>query len=202
MSNSIAFAQGEVTVTLAAGESIALYSASQAQVFEAVGYPNYPVQLDLEATFTGYQLLGPYASGATLVINAGSTDMLYNIGTAPVVAGVAYQGAPVARNGAIQLTAADVLGGLVSNTHATGATVALDLPNGASIEAATQLDVNEYFDWSIINLSAGAGDTVTLQVGVATNHTLVGSGIVAISSSTIFRTRKTAADTFVSYRLG
>jgi hypothetical protein len=202
MANSIAFALGETTVTLAAGESIALYSATEAQVFESVGFPNYPVQLDLEATFTGYEVLGPYASGATLVLNPGATDLLYNIGTAPVVSGIANQGAPVARNAAIQLTAADVLGGLVSNTHATGATVALDLPNGVDVDAGTQLAVDEYFDWSIINLSAGAGDTVTLQVGVATTHTLVGSGVVAISSSVLFRTRKTAADTFVSYRIG
>ena len=201
MANSIAFALGETTVTLSAGQSIALYSASEAQVFELVGFPNYPVQQDLEATFTGYQVLGPYATGATLVINPGATDVLYNVGTAPVVSGVAYQGAPVARNAAIQLTAVDVLGGLISNTHATGATVALDLPNGSAVDAGTSLGIDESFDWYVINLSGGAGDTVTVQVGVATTHTIVGSGVVAISSSGHFRTRKTAADTFVTYRI-
>lgn len=66
MSNSIAYANGNAQVTLTAGQSIALYSLAQAQVFELVGFPNYPVQEDLEATFTGYQILGPYANGATL----------------------------------------------------------------------------------------------------------------------------------------
>ena len=201
MSNSIAYANGNVQVTLTAGQSIALFSPVEAQVFELVGFPNYPVQEDLEATFTGYEILGPYANGATLVIYAGSADLQYNIGTAPVVSGVAYQGAPVARNAAIQLTAADVLGGLITNTHATGATVALDLPNGVDVDDGTSLGIDESFDWYVINLSGGAGDTVTVQVGVATTHTIVGSGIVAISSSGHFRTRKTAADTFVTYRV-
>jgi len=202
MSNSIAYANGSAQVTLTAGQSIALYSLAQAQVFELVGYPNYPVQEDLEATFSGYEILGPYANGATLVLSPGSSDLLYSIGTSPVVSGVAYQGAPVAQNAAAQLDASDILGGLVTNTHATGATVLLDLPNGVDVDAGSQLGIDEYFDWSIINLSSGAGDTVTLQVGVATTHTLVGSGVVAISSSALFRTRKTAADTFVTYRIG
>ena len=202
MSNSIAYANGNVQVTLTAGQSIALFSPVEAQVFELVGFPNYPVQEDLEATFTGYEILGPYANGATLVIYAGSADLQYNIGTAPVVSGVAYQGAPVAQNATVQLDASDILGGLITNTHATGASDDFDLPNGVDVDAASQLAIDEYFDWSVINLSAGAGDVVTVQVGVATTHTLVGSGLVAISSSALFRTRKTAADTFVTYRIG
>lgn len=202
MSNSIAYANGNAQVTLTAGQSIALYSLAQAQVFELVGFPNYPVQEDLEATFSGYEILGPYANGATLVLSPGSSDLLYSIGTAPVVSGVAYQGAPVAQNATVQLDASDILGGLITNTHATGASVDFDLPDGADVDAGSQLAIDEYFDWSVINLSAGAGDVVTVQVGVATTHTLVGSGVVAISSSALFRTRKTAADTFVSYRIG
>lgn len=202
MSNSIAYANGSAQVTLTAGQSIALYSLAQAQVFELVGYPNYPVQEDLEATFSGYEILGPYANGATLVLSPGSSDLLYSIGTSPVVSGVAYQGAPVAQNATVQLDASDILGGLITNTHATGASDDFDLPNGVDVDAASQLAIDEYFDWSVINLSAGAGDVVTVQVGVATTHTLVGSGVVAISSSALFRTRKTAADTFVSYRIG
>lgn len=202
MANSIVAAQGNATVTLAANESIALYSLAEAQVFEQVGYPNYPQQLDLESTFTGYTVLGPYTNGATLVIEPGSSEVAYQTGTAPVVAGVAHQVAPVARNTAVQLTAADVLtNGIVTNTHATGATVALDLPNGSALDAASEFDVDEYFEWVVINLSSGAGDTVTVQVGAATGHTIIGSGLIAISSSAMFRTRKTAANTFVSYRV-
>lgn len=200
MANSIAFAQGEVTVTLAANESIALYSATQAQVFESVGYPNYPTQLDLEATFTGYDVLGPYASGATLVISPGSTDVLYSIGVAPVVSGVAYQGAPTTQNTAGTLTGAQVMSGLITCTQATGATIAVLLPNGATMEAASQFNVDEYFDWVLINNSVAGTDTVTIT-NAASNNNISGPAIVAASTSAIFRTRKTAADTFVTYRI-
>ena len=202
MSNSYVASQGTAQVTIPAGGSIALNSDTETQVFELVGFPNYPEQKDLESTFTGYEVLGPYAAGATLVIEAGAGEVAYQIGTAPIVYGSQIQNAPVAENAAVQLSAADVLtNGLITNTHATGATVALDLPNGAALDAAAQFDVDQYFDWSVINLSAGAGDTVTVQVGVATTHTLVGNGVVAISSSGRFRTRKTAANTFVTYRI-
>jgi hypothetical protein len=114
-------------------------------VFELVGFPNYPVQEDLEATFTGYQILGPYANGATLAISPGPGDVLYSIGVAPVVSGVAYQGAPAAQNTAGTLTTAEVMGGIVTTTQATGATIAVLLPNGADMDDASQFDVNESF---------------------------------------------------------
>jgi hypothetical protein len=59
MSNSIVASQGLATVTLTAGQSIALNSLTETTVFEQVGFPNYPTQNDLEATFTGYD--GPRA---------------------------------------------------------------------------------------------------------------------------------------------
>jgi hypothetical protein len=58
MSNSIVASQGLATVTLTAGQSIALNSLTETTVFEQVGFPNYPSQNDLEATFTGYD--GPW----------------------------------------------------------------------------------------------------------------------------------------------
>jgi len=202
MPNLLIAPNGTANVSLTAGQSIAIYGLTEGVVFEQVGFPNYPNQLDLENQSTGYVNLGPYTSGAELTIVAGPAGAQYNVGTAPVVSGVPRQIAPIARNAAIQLTAADCLvNNIVTNTHATGATVALDLPNGAALEAATNLAVNEYFDWVILNLSTAAGDTVTLQVGVATTHTIVGSGLVAINSSQRFRTRKTALNTFVTYRV-
>jgi hypothetical protein len=200
MSNSIAFANGSAQVTLTAGQSIALYSLAQVQVFELVGFPNYPVQENLQATFTGYQILGPYANGATLAISPGPGDVLYSIGVAPVVSGVAYQGAPAAQNTAGTLTTAEVTGGIVTTTQATGATIAVLLPNGADMDDASQFDVNESFDWVLINNSAAAADTVTIT-NAASGNNISGPAIVAATTSAIFRTRKTAADTFVTYRI-
>jgi len=200
MSNSIAYAQGSVQVTLTAGQSIALYSLAQAQVFELVGFPNYPVQEDLEATFTGYELLGPYANGATLVLSPGSSDVLYSVGVAPVVTGVAYQGAPTTQNTAGTLTGAQVMSGLITCTQATGATIAVLLPDGATMEDASQFGVDEYFDWVLINNSVAGTDTVTIT-NAASNNNISGPAVVAASTSAIFRTRKTAVDTFVTYRI-
>jgi hypothetical protein len=98
MSNSIVASQGLATLTLTAGQSIALNSLTETTVFEQVGFPNYPSQNDLEATFTGYTVLGPYASGATLVVEAGAAEVAYQVGIAPVVAGVNYQATPTTQN--------------------------------------------------------------------------------------------------------
>lgn len=200
MSNSIAYANGNAQVTLTAGQSIALYSLAQAQVFELVGFPNYPVQEDLEATFSGYEILGPYANGATLVLSPGSSDLLYSIGVAPVVSGVAYQGAPTTQNAAGTLTSAQVMSGIITTTQTTGATIAVLLPNGADMDDASQFDIDQYFDWALINNSTGA-NTVTIT-NAASGNTISGPAVVAITTAALFRTRKTAADTFVTYRIG
>lgn len=75
--------------------------------------------------------------------------------------------------------------GTLSDTGITGGGVAS--PNNSS------------FSWSIINTSSTAGATITLIAG--TGHTIVGSTTVAIGTSATFKTRKTATNTFVTYRL-
>ncbi len=200
MANLLIAPQGTRLVTLTAGQSIALYSATETQVFEVVGFPNYPLQLDQEATFTGYQNLGPYASGAVLQINAGATEVAYQVGVAPVVAGVNYQATPTSQNTTTTLSTAQVMSGIITSTHATGATITLTLPNGADMDLAGQFNVDEAFDWAIINNASGAGDTVTIA-NAASGNNISGPVLIAISSSARFRTRKTAANTFVTYRL-
>jgi hypothetical protein len=88
-----------------------------------------------------------------------------------------------------------MLSGLVTST--TAAAVAGTVPIGSVMDAASQFAVNSYFDWSVINTGGANSFTVT----AATNHTLVGSGVVANTTSGLFRTRKTAAATFITYRL-
>jgi hypothetical protein len=61
------------------------------------------------------------------------------------------------------------------------------------------LAIGQSFDWSVINLGSASG-AVTMTAG--TDHTYVGSATVAIATSALFRTRKTAANTFVTYRVG
>jgi hypothetical protein len=199
MSNSIVASQGLATLTLTAGQSIALNSLTETTVFEQVGFPNYPSQNDLEATFTGYTVLGPYASGATLVVEAGAAEVAYQVGIAPVVAGVNYQATPTTQNSAATLTTAKVMSGLITTTQTTGGTIAVLLPNGADMDLAAQFDVGEYFDWVLVNLSTGS-NTVTIT-NAASGNNINGNAVVAITSSARFRTYKTAADTFATYRI-
>jgi hypothetical protein len=115
---------------------------------------------------------------------------------------------PTAETVAVTLTAAELLTGLVTGTHTAGATAAYTLPTGTLLDAAGAFLVDEYFDWTLINLSAAAADTITVTAGA--DHTVVGTMICQSAHSSTglvhgnalrLRTRKTAANTFVSYRL-
>lgn len=198
MSNII-YPQGSATVTIPAAESIAVFTDGSASVFREVGYPNVPGTKDLEGTVVnGVTVFGPYASGATIIVEAGAAGALYEVGVAPVIAETKasqVQGDPVALNATGAVTAAAILGGIVTST--TAAAVAGTVPTGTVMDAATEMAIGDSFDWSVINTGATNAFTVT----AATAHTLVGGAVVALSSSGRFRTRKTAVGTFVTYRL-
>lgn len=111
---------------------------------------------------------------------------------------VRIQGAPAAVNVTATLTIADLLSGIITST--TAAAVAGTLPTGTLTDGGftgnDALAVGDSFDWSVIATGANA-----FTVGAGTDHTLVGSGVVVAVTSGHFRTRKTAANTFVTYRL-
>lgn len=118
------------------------------------------------------------------------------------------QGDPTAKTTAVTLTPATLRTGIVTATHTAGATAAYTLPTGTVMENSGSFVVNEAFDWSIINLSAAAVDTVTLTAG--TGHSIVGIPIVQSAHTSTgdlygnaarWRTRKTALNTFVTYRI-
>lgn len=115
---------------------------------------------------------------------------------------------------AATLTAAQLKTGILNATPtATGATVAYVLPTGTLLDASfvgdDALQIGDAFDWVVINNALAALDTITITAG--TDHTLVGGAIVQSLHATTggitgysaaFRTRKTAANTFVTYRIG
>jgi len=198
--SEIIYAQGTATVSLAANDGIAVYTRGEAQVYSVVGYPNYPESESLLGTvINGQTVFAASSSARTIRIEAGSGDVLYNVGTNPVVTeqyAARLQGAPGVLNATGDLTAAMILSGIVTST--TAAAVTADLSTGALLDAAVSIGIGESFDWSAINTGGANAFTVTANTG----HTVVGAGAVAASSSGLFRTRKTAADTFVSYRIG
>lgn len=201
MSSNVVYLQGglEVDITIPAGESIAVYTKDVAQVFRILGYPNVPSTKSLVGTVTGGQtVFGPYTSGATIRINAGASKVLYQVGTAPVITelkGLRLQETPGVLNATGTLTAAMILAGIVTST--TAAAVAATLDTGTVLDAASEFAIGDSFDWSVIN-TGGNAFTVTASA----NHTIVGVAAVATVTSGLFRTRKTAANTFVTYRIG
>lgn len=199
MSSNIVYAYGTETVTVPAGESIAVYSKGTCQVFNRVGYPNVPTQDDdLGTVSNGETVFGSYSSGATIILNAGAAGAMYQVGTAPRVVGITsvsvINGAPGTLNATGALTATLILGGLV--TSSTAAAVAGTLPTGAVLDASSEFAVSDCFEWSIINTGPN-----TFTVTAASGHTVVGLMAVATATSRRFITRKTAADTFVTYNI-
>jgi hypothetical protein len=197
--SEIIYANGEATVTVPALDSIAVYTKGTARVYREVGYPNVPATKDLIGTVTNTQtVFGAYASGATIIIEAGAADVEYVSGVGPVTdtyLGMVVQGTPGVLNATGALTAAMMVARIVTSTAA--AAVAATVPTGTVLDAATSLEIDDSFDWTVIVTGANA-----FTVTAATAHTLVGSGVVAANTSCLFRSRKTAANTFVTYRLG
>jgi hypothetical protein len=104
------------------------------------------------------------------------------------------QPTPATYAAAATLTVADLKTGIITYT---GTAATLTLPTGTLTEGGfAGIYTNMTFEWSVINTGAG-----TCTIGAGTAHTIVGSGTVAIGASARFTSRRTAANTFVSYRL-
>jgi hypothetical protein len=129
----------------------------------------------------------------------GDTDV--SIALVPKGLGIVLmnQQTPAAVTATGTLTIANLLTQIITSTSATA--VSLTLPTGtlsdAGISGGTSA-VNTSFDYSIINTGSAVGD-VTLVAGTA--HTIVGSVSVPVGTTGRFRCRKTATNTFVSYRV-
>lgn len=212
MALNIVYPFGEASVSVAASSKIAVISATPAIVDQLVGYANIPSSWDNLTTTTANTeyVSGAMSAAATVRIQAGPAPVYYQVGTAPTTNSVEInrQVTPTAKTTAATLTIAELLTGIITATHTAGATVAYTLPTGTDTDAALTFATNDSFDWSLINLSAAAADTITLTANTA--HTIVGNAIVQsvhattgliYGSSALFRTRKTAANTFVTYRI-
>lgn len=194
----LVYPNGNVQITLTATQSVAVLTAGQATVSRVVGFPNQPSAKTVLGVVSNTQaVFGPYTGGATIIIEAGAAQVSYEIGVAPVTDErllTFVQAAPVAVDVTGAVSAAAMLGGLVTST--TAAAVAGTVPTGAVMDAASTFAINDSFDWSVIATGANA-----FTVTAASGHTLVGTAVVATVTSGRFRTRKTAADTFITYRI-
>lgn len=171
------------TSTRSEGTKAVLYPALSASAVDyALGYDTHTLWSSI-----------PQQTGRCFKQYAGTTPIaaLHGDGT-PFV----YQAAPVTRNTTATLTAAQIRNGLVTSTPT--AAITLTLPTGANTDD-TLWDSNLAIDWSVINLATDSARTVTLAGN--TNHTFVGNGVVAATGSARFRTVKTGAAVFATYRI-
>lgn len=199
MSSSIIYQFGSATFVVPAGESVAVFAQNIASVYQTGLYPNQPDSASLIGTVlaNGQSTFGPYTNATTLRIDGGAGRTLYSIGVSPAIIetkAFQVQGDPVAVNVTGAVSAAAIQGGLVTST--TAAAVVGTVPTGQVMDLAVQFSIGDSVDWSVIATGANS-----FTVTAASGHTLVGSGVVATVTSGLFRTRKTAADTFITYRL-
>lgn len=109
--------------------------------------------------------------------------------------------APQTATATATLTAAQIVGGmLVANPGTSAATYTL--PTGAQIDAAVpNATVGSTFDLALINIGTSSGAvTLAVSTGVTDGGNAVTA--VAVTTSALFRFRKTADNTFVAYRIG
>lgn len=143
----------------------------------------------------------PPAIGGTAAAAVSATSLTAT-GTA-ILAGAAVmsgdriirQGAPASYSAAATLTAADIV--TASLIQYTGAAANLQLPTGAQLDAVLVTASNDRaVEFAIVNTGSGAA-TLTVNTGI----TIVGVAAISQSNSAIWRLRRTAAATYVAYRL-
>ena len=203
MSYQVIFTQGTATVTVPAGEKIAVQAFSPANVFQEVGFPNFPDSQDLLQVVENTTYVSSAFTNATSVtIQAGASGAYYSVGVSPDISNNGNwqpQGAPanIADGGSMAATAANVLTGIITATPTASRDI--QLPTGANLDLATEWAIGDSFDFSVITLAAYAL-TITVNTGITT---IVGSAATGATTGSVarFRLRKTAADTFTAYRI-
>lgn len=146
-----------------------------------------------------YEALGAIATHASLRVGVHGMNASYQIYP---------QGAPDGEStGAVTVHIADMLKGIVTGNPSAARAYTLD--TGANCDGGMTISADEAFVWVLINLATNAAYIITLTA--AAGHTIVGNPLVASQSTTtgglwgtssaMFCTRKTAANTFVTYRI-
>lgn len=106
-----------------------------------------------------------------------------------------YAPAPASISTTATLTNANIQGQIINTT---GTSYTVTMPLGTTLETlATWAATNVAYDFYVINTASG-----TITMAVNTGVTSLGGLTIATGTSAQFRIRRTAANTFVLYRLG
>lgn len=131
-------------------------------------------------------------SGGTTAVTIDTSENTY------IQAGLLWQfsPAPTSKSTTATLTAAEVAAGIINTT---GTSYTVTLPTGTALDTyfsgVPTTDVS--FDFSVINTASG---TITIAVG-ASGMTSLGTLTVTTNVSARFRLRRTAANTYILYRV-
>jgi len=184
---------GTAQFTIDATEKLTVFSRDHVRIYQK-GSAWY---LLAEVLPNSTYISSAFSTKAEIRVEASGNTAFYQKGLAPVITeriGLRSQVAPGVLNATGALTAAMMVSGIVTSTTAT---VAGTVPTGTVMDNSLEISIGESFDWSVIKTGANA-----FTVTAATGHTLVGLAVVATATAGMFRTRKTAANTFVTYRIG
>lgn len=188
---------GPALVTVPAGARIAVFSAAP----YSVSLITRPIDLNgaevLLFNSVGAFTSAVYANGATISISGGGdSELYYSVGTAAVVLDTTPLAlpAPTALDVTGDFTSAMLLGGIVTSAAAA---VTGTLPTGALLDASSTFAIGDVIRWSVIKVGANA----FTMAPAASGHTYIGNTTIATATSAAFVTRKTAAETFITYRV-
>jgi hypothetical protein len=134
------------------------------------------------------------AADGCLIVHAGPNGKRVVVSSFGGGAMIRPQSAPGTLNATGALTTDLIKTGIVTSTTASAVTATL--PTGAALEAAFKLDLDDAIEWKVINTGSN-----NFTVQVADGHTVVGGLVVAGGASGRFLTRRSAANTFVTYRV-
>jgi hypothetical protein len=108
------------------------------------------------------------------------------------------QAAPVAIDATATATISDLQVGILTSDAAVSTPVTITLPTGTDMDGGFASPyTNQTFEWSVINLDG----TETVTIAGNSDHTLVGAATIAANVSARWASRRTAATTWVSYRI-
>lgn len=161
------------------------------------------------ANVTGGAALSTNGSGGSVVLTGGAKT-----GTG-IAGGVRTEGldvvtmsAPAAKTTSATLTAAEILGGLLTANQGAAGAATYTMPLGTDLAAALPADfaTGDTFQFSIINISTNSAEIVTVAGNTGT--TAVGNMTIAANNATTnqawgtFRVRQTGAAAYSFYRVG
>ena len=157
---------------------------------------------------TTYAQIGGYRDSATTghlelyTLNGGTSTeavRIDSIGNTYIETGNLWQyaPAPTSISVATTLTAAQLQTTIINTTGATGYTVTLPLASAIDTAFVGVPTTNIGFDFYVVNTASG-----TITMAVNTGITAIGTLTILTGISAYFRLRRTAANTYILYRIG